>query len=480
MDKKQHQRYAICAAREVLGIFEARYPADNRPRKAIEAAEKVVKRNTQKNRKSAYTAAAGASLVGADGITGITPTGGSLGGDANVQAMLEGIAGEAVSGNLKSYANLAGFTAAKAGGTYFEAGDLVYLQDINRLVEVMTATTNVVEATDWDYLWDASNVMGGVTFYATMSGAIALDSGAAVVINSDAGTAISDDSGSQLELNADGSVDVHAASGQVAVLATVSGASFTTSSSEADITGTTIDINGALDADGAANDDMSITTSGTGSVLLTGGAEVDLTATLIDINGNLDVDGTTADILASGAFSIDGGSASNVTVTAGALTLGTATSGDTTIDSAGEIYLNDTRTAAIPFSGSGYTTLPGTATSILEALQDAYDNTGDTSRNGYEEQVADSTDAAAEYIISTLADLPATGSFPMSPSALRALTGKRYLAVYLNGLRLTDNEWNYTYASSEKRVTFDGSSDIDLLDGDIVVLDLHYNDSATA
>ena len=37
--------------------------------------------------------AAGANLIGTDGITGITPTGGSSGDDANLQEMLEGLAG---------------------------------------------------------------------------------------------------------------------------------------------------------------------------------------------------------------------------------------------------------------------------------------------------------------------------------------------------------------------------------------------------
>ena len=43
MYKKQYLQYAIFAAREVLHIFEEKYPGDKRPRKAIEAAEKCLK-----------------------------------------------------------------------------------------------------------------------------------------------------------------------------------------------------------------------------------------------------------------------------------------------------------------------------------------------------------------------------------------------------------------------------------------------------
>lgn len=54
---KNTQRYAVFAARQVLHIFEEKYPDDDRPRKAIEAAEAVIKRNTADNRKRARLAA---------------------------------------------------------------------------------------------------------------------------------------------------------------------------------------------------------------------------------------------------------------------------------------------------------------------------------------------------------------------------------------------------------------------------------------
>jgi hypothetical protein len=58
----------------------------------------------------------------------------------------------------------------------------------------------------------------------------------------------------------------------------------------------------------------------------------------IDLNTQFDFDGTVFDVLmTSGGFSIDGVAASNVSVTGGALTLSTITSGDLVLNSAGDI-----------------------------------------------------------------------------------------------------------------------------------------------
>ena len=54
--KKHKLQYAIFAAESVLDIFEKRYSKDNRPRLAIEAAKKVLKRDTKNNRNAAYAA----------------------------------------------------------------------------------------------------------------------------------------------------------------------------------------------------------------------------------------------------------------------------------------------------------------------------------------------------------------------------------------------------------------------------------------
>jgi hypothetical protein len=54
---KQQIAYAIYAADQVLEIFEKHNKEDKRPRKTIDSARAVLKRNTQKNREAAYYAA---------------------------------------------------------------------------------------------------------------------------------------------------------------------------------------------------------------------------------------------------------------------------------------------------------------------------------------------------------------------------------------------------------------------------------------
>jgi len=67
MNKRQNLRFAIYCAKLVLPIFEKKYPADNRPGNAIKAAEKVLERNTKKNRNTAaYAAFAAADADTAD------------------------------------------------------------------------------------------------------------------------------------------------------------------------------------------------------------------------------------------------------------------------------------------------------------------------------------------------------------------------------------------------------------------------------
>jgi len=64
MTKNQCIEIAIYSAREVLDIFEKKYPKDERPRKAIEAAEKYLTNPTKENR--AYAAYAAYAAYDAD------------------------------------------------------------------------------------------------------------------------------------------------------------------------------------------------------------------------------------------------------------------------------------------------------------------------------------------------------------------------------------------------------------------------------
>ena len=62
MERKQYLAYSIYAAKQVLPIYEKKYPEDKRPRNAIKAAEKVLKNDTKENR----TYAASAYVYAAD------------------------------------------------------------------------------------------------------------------------------------------------------------------------------------------------------------------------------------------------------------------------------------------------------------------------------------------------------------------------------------------------------------------------------
>jgi hypothetical protein len=63
MDSKQRIRYAVFAAELALPIFEKKYPDDDKPRKAIEAAKKCLENDTEENREAAYYAADAASAA---------------------------------------------------------------------------------------------------------------------------------------------------------------------------------------------------------------------------------------------------------------------------------------------------------------------------------------------------------------------------------------------------------------------------------
>ncbi len=60
LKRKQQIQYAVYAAELVLSIWESKYPNDNRPRKAIEAAKACIIRNSKSNRTAAAYAATAA------------------------------------------------------------------------------------------------------------------------------------------------------------------------------------------------------------------------------------------------------------------------------------------------------------------------------------------------------------------------------------------------------------------------------------
>ena len=66
MTRPQYLAYAIFSSKQVIDIFEKKYPKDDRPRKAIEAAKKVLGNDTEENRAAAYAAHAAAYAAAAD------------------------------------------------------------------------------------------------------------------------------------------------------------------------------------------------------------------------------------------------------------------------------------------------------------------------------------------------------------------------------------------------------------------------------
>jgi hypothetical protein len=57
LDRLNNIRYAVFAAKKVLGLYERKYPSDDRPRRAIEAAKLVIAEDTEENRNAANSAA---------------------------------------------------------------------------------------------------------------------------------------------------------------------------------------------------------------------------------------------------------------------------------------------------------------------------------------------------------------------------------------------------------------------------------------
>ena len=138
------------------------------------------------------------------------------------------------------------------------------------------------------------------------------------------------------------------------------------------LTYNTITQQGVVDLQEAYVQGNTITTSGgEGNVIIAGTELLQITASGgLDLNTILDFDGTSFDVQMTGTngFSIDGTAASNVSVTAGDLTLSTITSGDVVATSAAAIDLNaattmtlDTADAA-DASGNDITVTAGSST----------------------------------------------------------------------------------------------------------------------
>ncbi len=221
----------------------------------------------------------------------------------------------------------------------------------------------------------------------------------------------------------------------------------------ANVSGDTVQVNGNITASGKTH---SISATGTGASVTISSED-------------------TATIASTGALGITGNgvtiSGNTASITGGnSLTL-VSTTGNITNTAGGEISLTDSRTTAT-LSDATHHVLPESSTSIVGAIAAAYNHVGKTVERAYQEVIATSTDVTNDYIVSNITLLPNTGT--LSPSALRALTDSVHAVLYLNGLRLSDTEWSFAYdaTSSERRIMFNGSNNITLVTGDIIMIDV--------
>jgi len=312
-----------------------------------------------------------------------------------------------------------------------------------------------------------------------------VDTKGGIYLVSDEGFKAQDDSGSYISIANDGSINLSGVTGKAISLVNASAVNIAGTDGVVTITaGSMLQMTGtggvALNSGNDMN--MTITSAGTGEIQVSSADEIDLTGGAIDINGGTNKD-ITVDSLGTGKIVLT--SANAINLTAGAASEIKTTSGDLTVHTTGsgnELYLGDGRTGSLKLSDATHSALPNGATSIIAAIQAAYDNKGTEVTRAYHEVTASTTDVSNDYVVTNIALLPATGTFPMSPSALRSLSDQIHAVVYLNGLRLSDTEWRYSYdeATSERRITFDGSNNITLVPGDLIMIDVEKIATVTA
>ena len=105
MTYEQYVAYAVFAAEQVIGIFGKKYPNDNRPRAAINAAKKCIKNPSRKNKQEASAAALASAAV------------------ADSAAYAAGAA-------YAAYAAYAADTAYAAADAAYAAADAAYAADV--------------------------------------------------------------------------------------------------------------------------------------------------------------------------------------------------------------------------------------------------------------------------------------------------------------------------------------------------------------
>lgn len=227
-----------------------------------------------------------------------------------------------------------------------------------------------------------------------------------IITLDDTGTAadfaLTDAGGDYLRTDAaNNTLDLGSSANQVDVngnLAVTGSNTFNVGTGQSDFGGN-VDANAGLDVTGVTNMGDGGTTnyssfSATGDLSLVGSADSisktdgtltvgttaqDLTLSTttsgtlgIQSAGAVDIDGASLTADLTGAFSIDGAAASNVSATGANLTLSTITSGNVVLDAAGDLTFNDANWAGatdpLPFSDSGNTAFTGAAAGAISLI----------------------------------------------------------------------------------------------------------------
>ena len=121
--KKKRVQYTVYAAELVLYVFEKKYPQDNRPRKAIQAAKDYLKTPSKKTKKNASYAAADAADASYDTIDAA---------DANAA---DAASYAALSASCASYAADAASYAADAVYSAADAAADAYSETLIKILE---------------------------------------------------------------------------------------------------------------------------------------------------------------------------------------------------------------------------------------------------------------------------------------------------------------------------------------------------------
>jgi hypothetical protein len=129
MTKKQRIEIAVFSAKQVLDVYERRYPNDKRPRDAINAAKAVLKNDTEENRSAAY-AAAYAAYYAADAVDAARTA--AHAADAAYAAAYAANAARAVN-SASAAANAAAAYAANAAKNKKKIREKIYLKAVSIL-----------------------------------------------------------------------------------------------------------------------------------------------------------------------------------------------------------------------------------------------------------------------------------------------------------------------------------------------------------